>query len=98
MVKEGISLGTLCVIDKKPRTISNNQKESLVALSKAIVAQLKYKKASEQLNALDQILGYCQECREIELQEAFGSDWETLHNNLIASVPVPEGKCSMCNP
>ena len=96
MVKDGVSLGTLCVIDRKPRSLSDNQKESLSTLSQAIVAQLKYKKAYEQLDKLDHILEYCEKCRKIELYETFGSEWETLHNHLISSVPVPKGKCSMC--
>lgn len=96
MVKGGINLGTLCIIDRKPRSLSQYQKESLTTLSHAIVAQLKYKKAYEQLERIEHILQYCEKCRKIELYDSFGTEWEALHDHLISSVPVPIGKCVMC--
>jgi diguanylate cyclase (GGDEF)-like protein len=45
----GLALGTLCVIDKKPRELSSNQRSSLAALSRQVVAQLELRRALEEL-------------------------------------------------
>lgn len=46
---DGLALGTLCVIDRVPRELSADQKNSLVALSRAVVAQLELRKSNEML-------------------------------------------------
>ncbi|UII30117.1 response regulator [Fulvivirga ulvae] len=38
--EEGYALGTLCVIDRKPRKLNNNQRQSIKALSKLAMAYL----------------------------------------------------------
>jgi len=38
--KEGYNLGTLCVIDQKPRTLTEDEKEILISLSEIVVDQM----------------------------------------------------------
>ncbi|MEX2593225.1 MAG: GAF domain-containing sensor histidine kinase [Anditalea sp.] len=38
--KDGYNLGTLCVIDRKPRNITNDQKETLKSLAKVVMNQM----------------------------------------------------------
>jgi signal transduction histidine kinase len=38
--KEGYNLGTLCVIDQKPRTITEEEKEMLISLSEIVIDQM----------------------------------------------------------
>jgi len=42
--EEGYALGTLCVIDRTPREISEDQKEALQALSRLVLAQLEFRR------------------------------------------------------
>ncbi|SDS05936.1 GAF sensor signal transduction histidine kinase [Polaribacter sp. KT25b] len=48
---EGYPLGTLCVIDNKPKVLTENQKESLVLLSKQVVRLLELRKKNKELEA-----------------------------------------------
>src|SRR4029077_19423488 len=42
--EDGYALGTLCVIDQKPREISAEQKEALQALSRLVLGQLEFRR------------------------------------------------------
>ena len=52
----GMTLGTLCIIDHKPRTISDNQKKSLRALSKQIVKLLELRRNFDLLKRAEKSL------------------------------------------
>lgn len=54
--KDGYSLGTLCVIDHKKRELTDDQKKSLLALSRQVVALLELRKESHQRLLVDQDL------------------------------------------
>ena len=53
ILENDIRVGTLCVIDNEPRTLSEKQKASLVALSRQVVAQLNLRLKIKQMSALD---------------------------------------------
>jgi GAF domain-containing protein len=42
---DGFTLGTLCVIDRKPRVLSGDQIEALQALSRQVVSQLELRRS-----------------------------------------------------
>jgi GAF domain-containing protein len=44
VTEDGYALGTLCVIDQKPRELEAEQRESLKALSRLVVAQLEFRR------------------------------------------------------
>jgi len=46
---EGYSLGTLCVIDNKPKDLNESQKESLVLLAAQVVSLLELRKKNKEL-------------------------------------------------
>lgn len=46
LTKEGLALGTVCVLDREPRRLSDDQKGALAALSRQAVAQLDARRAS----------------------------------------------------
>jgi serine phosphatase RsbU (regulator of sigma subunit)/anti-anti-sigma regulatory factor len=49
VARDGIALGTLCVIDHQPRTMTDAQKQALQALSRQVVAQLELRKSIHKL-------------------------------------------------
>ncbi len=46
---DGLKLGTLCVIDRKPRELSDAQREALSALARQVVALLELRRSIKQL-------------------------------------------------
>jgi hypothetical protein len=44
--RDGLALGTVCVIDRKPRTLTAAQREALAALSRQVAAQLELRRLS----------------------------------------------------
>jgi signal transduction histidine kinase len=52
---EGHTLGTLCVIDRVPRELSDEQRVALDALSRAVMAHLELHRQNEQLRELDRL-------------------------------------------
>jgi GAF domain-containing protein len=44
ITEDGYALGTLCVIDQKPRQLDPDQKEALKALSRLVLSQLEFRR------------------------------------------------------
>lgn len=42
--EEGLALGTICVVDVKPRELAPEQKEALEALSRLVVSQMEFRR------------------------------------------------------
>jgi adenylate cyclase len=53
VTENGLKLGTLCVIDKVPKTLSKEQKECLESLSKQVMDQFELKQQRKQLQQLN---------------------------------------------
>jgi GAF domain-containing protein len=51
---EGLALGTLCVIDKVPRELSETQKQALRLLAKIVMAQLNFRRQARQFGLVAQ--------------------------------------------
>ena len=54
VTSSGLALGTLCVIDRIPRTLTDDQLESLAALSRMVMSQMEMRKALRRLNLGDE--------------------------------------------
>src|SRR5258706_5286255 len=54
---QGSAVGTLCVIDRVPRDLSAPQREALVTLSRAVVAQLNLRRRLHYLSFYDPVTG-----------------------------------------
>ena len=69
LTREGDALGTLCVIDRQPRTLAQDQKEALEALRRQVEAQLELRRnlaelslALEGIERLGALVPYCSTC------------------------------------
>ncbi len=52
ITSDSYTLGTLCVIDRKPRTITDEQIQQLEVLSRLVISQLELRRSEEQLSEL----------------------------------------------
>jgi GAF domain-containing protein len=59
----GHALGTLCVIDRQPRGLTDQQLEALLALAHAVEAQLELQRALQDLASLQRVVPMCAWCR-----------------------------------
>ena len=53
VISKNVRLGTLCVIDDHPRSLSQQQKSALQALARQVVSQLELRRSLKALRALD---------------------------------------------
>ena len=93
-VADGISLGTLCVIDRKPRLLTDQQLETLTILRGAVVAQLELRRSLEDLRSIERLLPICAWCRDI--LHANGT-WTPLYEYVSNAVPLTHGICPECS-
>ena len=56
LTKEGQPLGTLCVIDRKPRHLTESQKQSLEALSRQVMKLMELRRNKYELQKANQLL------------------------------------------
>jgi len=95
-LKNGIRLGTLCIIDRKPRQLTSHQKESLKILREAVVTQLEYKRAQHDLTALENLLPMCSWCRSVRVEDGDGETWHPVHEYIMDITTVTHGICPSC--
>lgn len=93
-VKKGIALGTVCVIDRKPRTLTAQQIDALTLVRGAVVAQLELRRSLEDLRSVERLLPICAWCRSVE-----GADggWTPLYEYVANTVPLSHSICPNCH-
>ena len=92
-VADGISLGTLCVIDRQPRRLTPHQLDALNVLRRAVVTQLELRRAMADLTAIEQLLPMCAWCRSVRTAD---NKWTTLDAYVSQAVQVTHGLCPTC--
>ncbi|MGK0188765.1 MAG: GAF domain-containing protein [Verrucomicrobiales bacterium] len=77
---QGFALGTLCAIDRVPRTLSVLQRNALSTLSRRVVAQLELRKvttslaeALDKVSILEGLLPICVHCRRVRNDKGYWS-------------------------
>lgn len=92
-VKEGIHVGTLCVIDRKPRQLSDLQMNALSVLRDAVVTQLELRRARADISHIQHMLPVCAWCRDIKVED---TKWLPLDEYLAETTPITHGICPSC--
>lgn len=99
---EGHTLGSLCVIDRKPRELSVAQIAALEALARQIVAQLELKRVSvnlaaalEQIKLIEGLIPICAYCKGIRNDQGY---WLTIEKFIQqhSEVEFTHGVCNDC--
>ncbi|ERN39771.1 GAF domain protein [Rubidibacter lacunae KORDI 51-2] len=99
---EGHPLGTLCVIDRKPRELSELQQKTLEALARQVVKLLELKRVSAQLAAalkrielMSGLIPICSYCKGIRNDRGF---WSTVEQFVqqYSDVEFTHGICNRC--
>lgn len=93
VVANGQALGTLCVIDRKPKELTSLQAEAMRVLRQSVVTQLELRRALDDFASLEKIVPLCAWCRNIK--QADGT-WVDLHEFLLSSENVTHGMCPTC--
>ena len=92
-VMSGVRLGTLCVIDRKPRTLSATQTQSLRTLRDVVVTHLELRRACLDMTELQRLLPICAWCRQIRAKD---DTWMPLHDYVAQTALVSHGMCPSC--
>jgi GAF domain-containing protein len=99
---EGNALGSLCVIDHRPRPLTTEEHEALLALARQVMAQLELCRTSAELadalthmKTLRRFLTICAHCKGI--RDAAGN-WQSLEGYVTARTEVDfsHGICPTC--
>ncbi len=95
----GAALGTLCVIDHKPRSLTAEQTNALSVLRDAVVSQLELRRALQDIQAINQILPICAWCRSVKLEgdDGAATTWQPLHEYVANHNKVSHGICPTCS-
>ena len=99
---EGNALGSLCVIDHQPRSLSLEQNEALQALARQIISQLELRRTSAELaealfeiKSLRGILPICAHCNKVRDESGF---WHSVESYVTAhsEANFSHGICPAC--
>lgn len=88
----GHALGTLCVVDRKPREISAGQREALTVLSRHVMTQLQLRRQLRERERIEQALRTSEE-RFREMAENVGDlfyNFDPVQGRLLYATPVYE--------
>jgi len=98
----GAKIGTLCVIDQRPRELSDLQIRSLETLAHQVVLQLELKRISDQLAAalqrievMETLIPICSYCKGIRNDQGY---WQTVESFIKShdNVEFSHGVCNAC--
>ena len=96
------NIGTLCVIDRRPRELSDYQIKTLEALARQVVAQLELRRVSTQLadalakiELMEGIIPICSYCKGIRNDKGY---WSTVEKFIqsYSNVGFSHGVCDSC--
>ncbi len=99
---DGFALGTLCAVDRKTRSLSDHQRQTMLALSRQVMALLEHRRVSGQLaqslenvKVLRGLLPICAWCKRIRDDEGY---WKSVEAYLRhhTEADFTHGICPAC--
>lgn len=99
---DGESLGALCVMDREPRSLRDEQRNALEALARLVVSQMQFRRVSHALaealhdvRTLQGLLPICAHCHGIRNDEGY---WEKVEEYLgnRTEAELSHGICPKC--
>lgn len=99
---EGHGLGSICVLDRQPRSLSPEQNKALQALARQIISQLELRRASadlaealSDLKTLRGLLPICSHCKGVRDDAGF---WQSVETYVMAhsDAEFSHGICPAC--
>ncbi|MCP9842053.1 GAF domain-containing protein [Synechococcus sp. J7-Johnson] len=102
LTPEGLPLGTLCVIDHKPRALNAAQIHAMEGLARQVVTQLELRRVSarlatalETINLIEGLVPICSYCKAIRNDAGYWSSVEAFIKE-HAEVAFTHGVCEAC--
>jgi GAF domain-containing protein len=99
---DGFGLGSLCAIDRQPRTLAPEQLGSLEALARLVMMKLEFRRVSSQLadamgnlKTLSGLLPICAHCKSIRDDQGYWKSVETYVQKHTETV-FTHGICPKC--
>ena len=97
IVVENQPLGTLCVIDQIPRTLSENQVTALLTLRDSAARLIENNRALQLLETFHQLVPLCAWCNDaVRVGDEVDGDWLSLRDYLHSRGEVTHGICESC--
>ena len=98
IVEDGSALGTLCVIDRQPRTLTAEQIDSLEVLRDAVVSHLELRKALRDNQSMRRLLPLCAWCGNVKDEDPTSGEvkWLGLDEFVDEHSSITHGICPSC--
>lgn len=93
----GINVGSLCIIDHHPRTLSDGDTHRLGVLARAVVAQMRLNQLEAAWPVIGARVALCAWCNNVRTEDADGvATWKPLHERVADIETVSHGICPSC--
>ncbi|HLZ54521.1 MAG TPA: GAF domain-containing protein [Verrucomicrobiae bacterium] len=100
--QEGLALGTLCAMDRKPRELSARQEKAMQALVRQVMALLEFRRVSlhladalNHIKTLQGLLPICAWCKRVRDDEGYWDQVEAYFHK-STGVDFTHGICPEC--
>lgn len=95
-VAEDVSLGALCVMDRRPRRLRADQLHALEVLRDAIVARFELDRLRRRNDDAERMLSVCAWCDAVRVVDQRGVGWQRIKQYLMDHHLVSHAICPRC--